>query len=83
MQESTLTSKGQTTLPKAVRRALDLQPGDRLCYLVGEGGVRIVKSRPLMELAGVLQRPGQRALTLEEMDAAIAVGAIAGSTSDA
>ncbi len=30
MQDSTVTQKGQTTLPKPVRAALGLQPGDRV-----------------------------------------------------
>ncbi|OGV71396.1 MAG: hypothetical protein A3K19_01545 [Lentisphaerae bacterium RIFOXYB12_FULL_65_16] len=38
MITSQLTSKGQTTIPLAVRRALRLNPRDRLVYeLVGDG----------------------------------------------
>jgi AbrB family looped-hinge helix DNA binding protein len=32
MPISTLTSKGQTTVPKEVRDALALQPGDKLSW---------------------------------------------------
>lgn len=32
MIESAITSRGRTTLPKAVREALSLQPGDRVRY---------------------------------------------------
>ena len=35
--ESTLTSKGQTTVPKAVRERLRLKPGDRITT---SGGIR-------------------------------------------
>lgn len=53
MQESTVTVKGQTTLPRDVRVALGLSPGDKLRYLVLDGGeVRIMRSRPVRELAG-------------------------------
>ena len=43
MPESTLTAKGQTTVPKSVRAALGLRPGDKLRYLVLDNGeVRIL-----------------------------------------
>jgi len=45
---SRLSPKGQTTLPKRVREALGLRPGDHLLYEVGEDGtVRIRKAEPL------------------------------------
>ncbi len=42
MLESVITSKGQTTLPKAVREALALQPGDQVRYVIREGEIRIL-----------------------------------------
>jgi AbrB family looped-hinge helix DNA binding protein len=77
MQESTVTAKGQTTLPKEVRSALDLRAGDRLRYLVADGEVRILKARSVRDLEGALRRPGQTAVSLDEMDDAIAAGAAA------
>lgn len=75
MQESTVTQKGQTTLPKSVRVALGLQPGDRVRYLVLDNGeVRLLKLRPVAELAGRLRHDGS-AVTLDQMGAAIANGA--------
>ena len=76
MQESKLTVKGQTTLPKDVREALQLEPGDTLRYLMLEGEVRIVKARPVSELRGMLRRPKQPPVTLAEMDDAISAGAV-------
>jgi antitoxin PrlF len=56
MQESTVTSKGQTTLPKDVRLALQLHAGDRVRYMILDGGeVRLVRSRPVLQLAGLLK----------------------------
>lgn len=76
MSESTVTIKGQTTLPRAVRQALALNPGDRLRYVILDNGqVRLLRSRPLAELAGVLKQPGRAPVSLEEMEAAIAAGA--------
>lgn len=76
MFESTLTSKGQTTLPRDVRTALGLKPGDRVRYLVLDGGeVRILPTRPVSSLAGLLQRPGVEPVSLDAMEEAIARGA--------
>jgi antitoxin PrlF len=37
-ERSKITSKGQTTVPKAVRRALGVSYGGEITYLVDEGG---------------------------------------------
>lgn len=75
MQESKITAKGQTTLPKDVRNALNLEPGDTVRYLVVGGEVRIVKAREVAGIKGILHRPGQRAVSLGEMEDAIQAGA--------
>ena len=76
MTESSLTTKGQTTLPKAVRHALDLQPGDRLRYVIlDDGQVRLMRMVPAASLAGILRREGQRPVTLQDMEQAVAQGA--------
>ena len=78
MRESTITAKGQTTLPKDVRAALGLRPGDRVRYIIAGDQVRLLKVRSVSELAGLLARPGRRPASLEEMDEAIAEGASEG-----
>ncbi|HRO16328.1 MAG TPA: type II toxin-antitoxin system PrlF family antitoxin [Paracoccus sp. (in: a-proteobacteria)] len=76
MSESTITIKGQTTLPKAVRQVLDLAPGDRLRYVIlDDGQVRLMRARPVASLKGILRREGQRPIPTDEMEAAIAGGA--------
>jgi len=75
MQESTLTTKGQTTLPRAVRAALGLKSGDKLRYVVMNGEVRLLKARPVAELEGLLAQPGVTPVSLDAMDQAIAAGA--------
>lgn len=74
--EATLTSKGQVTIPKAVRDALHLRTGDRLDFIVeADGTVRVLPiTGSVNRLKGLLPKPA-RALTLEEMDDAIAKGA--------
>jgi antitoxin PrlF len=46
MATSTITSKGQTTVPKEVREALDLEPGDKLTWEVNGGRVAVTTERP-------------------------------------
>ena len=75
MQESTVTAKGQTTLPKDVRTALSLKSGDKLRYLVLDGEVRILRAHPVRDLKGALKRPGRRPVSLDAMEEAIADGA--------
>lgn len=75
MAESTVTIKGQTTLPRDVRAALGLSGGDRVRYFILDGEVRILKARSVGDLRGMLARPGQQAVTLEAMEDAIAAGA--------
>lgn len=74
MIESGITSKGQTTLPKAVRDALSVQAGDRVRYVIQDGEVRIVPVRSVSRLFGILRHDGPPA-TLEDMERAVAEGA--------
>ena len=73
MPRSTLTSKGQITLPKVVREALHLDTGDRVDFQVRSDGV--VELRPetgdLLDLHGSLRTTRSRPLSLEAMQRAI------------
>jgi antitoxin PrlF len=72
MASSTITSKGQTTIPKAIRDRLGLKPGDRIEFLIEEGDrvVMIPATLSLADLAGCLPAP-QKPVSLAEMDRAI------------
>ena len=74
MIESRITSRGQTTVPKPVRQALDLKPGDRVRYTIEDGVARIRPLRFIERLRGIVKRQGP-AVSLKEMDRAIADGA--------
>ncbi len=76
MIESKLASDGRTTLPKAVRDALELQPGDRLRYFILDGEVRIRAVRPIQRLYGVLEYDGPP-VSLDDMERAIGEAASA------
>jgi AbrB family looped-hinge helix DNA binding protein len=72
--ESTLTSKGQVTVPAAVRRALRLHAGDRLHWRVEQGGevtVERVLALDATALATLLP-PARASFTTDELDDASA-----------
>lgn len=72
MSTSTVTSKGQTTIPKDIRKRLNLHPGDRLEFVIDEDGRVLVlpASIDASELAGMLKPPAQQ-VTVENMNRAI------------
>lgn len=72
---STITSKNQTTVPKAVMAALKLKPSDQLVYEIGTDG-RVVLSAKTETFAsvaaGLPKRPKRRTVpTIGDMDRAI------------
>jgi AbrB family looped-hinge helix DNA binding protein len=62
--ESAITSKGQATIPKAVRDYLHVKPGDRIKFFMHpDGGVYILPKLPAGALRGMDAGPnGQRQL---------------------
>ena len=70
MIESAVTSKGQTTLPRAVREALGVVPGDRVRYVIFDNNeVRILPVRPVSRLFGAFKHDGPP-VTLDDMERA-------------
>jgi antitoxin PrlF len=75
--ESAITSKGQATIPKAIRQHLRLKPGDRVKFFVHpDGSVVLLPKLPATALRGII-KPQRGAVTLEEMGEAAAAGATA------
>jgi AbrB family looped-hinge helix DNA binding protein len=66
---ATLTSKGQTTIPKEIRDGLGMKPGDRISFTLMPDGTAImrVKRKSVMELAGVLHKKGRKPLPIDEL----------------
>jgi AbrB family looped-hinge helix DNA binding protein len=62
MPTSTLTSKGQITLPKEIRKALELEQGDRVAFRLREDGVveLVPETLDLMDLCGVFKAASRR-----------------------
>ena len=74
--EATLSSKNQTTIPKSVREYLGLKAGDRFqFFLQPDGAVVILPKIPVSRLKGSVLKLN-RPVSLEEMDVAIAAGAV-------
>lgn len=72
---ATLTSKGQITIPVAIRHKLDIHKGDRVSFVCTEDRCEImVMHNSVRDLKGMLPKPARR-LSLEDMDVAIAKGA--------
>lgn len=74
--ESTVTSKGQVTIPVEARRKLRIVAGTKLEFIVRDDGrLEVIPlAGSLKSLKGVVPKP-KKTLTLEEIDEAIARGA--------
>ena len=66
---ATLTSKGQTTIPKEIRDSLRMKPGDRMTFtLMSDGTVVMrVKSKSVADVAGILHKKGRKPVPVEQM----------------
>jgi AbrB family looped-hinge helix DNA binding protein len=73
MPGATVTSKGQVTIPKAVRDLLGLEAGDQLDFVVEEDARVVLRpgNRDTRALKGLLHRSGRRPVTVAQMNAAI------------
>jgi len=75
MPSAKLTSKGQITVPKEVRKVLGLETGDRLAFRIRGDGTVVVEPETvdLMSLRGSV-RTAVKGVTVEAMDDAIRKG---------
>jgi len=73
---ATLSSKGQITIPAALRTLFGWRTGDAIDFVVCEGSERVelvAKRDSVTALKGMIGKP-RKTVSLEEMDAAIGVG---------
>jgi AbrB family looped-hinge helix DNA binding protein len=73
--QATITSKGQITLPKALRDRLHLSAGDRVEFVLEENDVvrMVPRTTSVTRLKGMLPKP-ERPVSVEAMSEAIAKG---------
>ena len=71
MSESTITAKGQTTVPREVREKLGAGPGTKLMWHVMPDGSLVVraKTHSILDLAGSLKAPKGKRVSIEDMNA--------------
>jgi antitoxin PrlF len=67
--DATLTSKGQTTIPKEIRDSLRMKAGDRMTFTLMPDATVVmrVKSKSITELAGVLYKKGRKKVSVEQL----------------
>lgn len=71
MLESTITAKGQTTIPAQIRERIGVAPGTRLVWHVMPDGGLIVRAKTgsILDLAGILKAPKGKRVPVEKMNA--------------
>ncbi len=70
--QTTLTSKGQMTLPATIRSKMGLKSGDKLEVSLAQDDsiiLRRKRAQPISALHGMLAKP-KKALTIEQMNQA-------------
>ena len=74
--ESSITVKGQATIPKAIREHLGLKPGDRLKFFLHPDGTVVLLPRlPVRTLRGMAKSRRRRPVTIAQMTRAVVKGA--------
>ena len=67
---TTMTTKGQVTVPREIRDRLGLKSGDKMAFTMLSDGTVVMrpKTRRLADLAGSLTRPGQPKVAIKDMN---------------
>ena len=71
---TTVTTKGQVTIPKAIRDFLRVQPNDRVDFVVEGGQVVVRPVKTLKDLRGAVTAAGPGDFEAERANAKAAVG---------
>lgn len=72
MATSTITTKGQVTIPKHIRNILNIDKGDRVEFLVDANGTVTIwpVTSDVTELKGLVSKP-EKYVSIEDMKNAI------------
>jgi AbrB family looped-hinge helix DNA binding protein len=70
MQTSTITTKGQVTIPAEMRKRLGLKAGDQVGFIMDNDGIRVVPREHRIEAAFGLCQAGH-SVSDEDMERAI------------
>ena len=69
MTTATISSKGQTVIPKDIRTFLGLHSGDRVDFVVQDEGTVLLKpaTQDITQLKGILHKAGRKPVSLDTM----------------
>ncbi|MDQ2908654.1 MAG: AbrB/MazE/SpoVT family DNA-binding domain-containing protein [Candidatus Eremiobacteraeota bacterium] len=76
MPAATVTSKGQLTIPKAIRDKFKLKTGDRVEFLEESGKIVMIPASVDLVALGSVLPPPRRHVSIEQMNRAIEVHAV-------
>lgn len=67
--DATLTSKGQTTIPKEIRDGLGMKSGDRITFTLMPDATVVMrlKNKSITDLAGTLHKKGKKPVPVEQL----------------
>jgi antitoxin PrlF len=70
MAESTITAKGQTTVPAEIRALVAAKPGTRLVWSAMPDGIIVVraKTQSILDMAGMLKAPKGKRVSVDDMN---------------
>jgi len=68
-QPANISTKGEVTIPRELGERLGLQAGDQIAWSLLSNGTVVMrpKTRRVVDLVGMLTRPGQPGVTVDEM----------------
>jgi AbrB family looped-hinge helix DNA binding protein len=66
---STVTSKGQVTIPKSIRDFLNIKPSDKVDFSIENGKVVLTTIKTLQDFRGSVPKKGQGKLSIERQKA--------------
>lgn len=73
--ESSITAKGQISIPRMAREHLKVRPGDRVrIFLHPNGTVVLLPKLPASAIKGIFAGRAKKPVTVEQMDDAIQQG---------
>ena len=70
MATATITTKGQITIPKAIRESLMLSAGDKIEFVVIDKREALIRpvSKKVDEVFGMLHKQDRKAFSVDEMN---------------
>jgi len=70
MSESSITTKGRTTVPENMRKRIQAGPGTKLVWSITADGTVIVraKTKSIVDMAGMLKAPDGKRVAIDDMN---------------